>query len=131
VCGEKLPNQAMDPSKLKRYLHTKHSHLCEKPTEYFKRLVANQTCQAQQWTKITLISDKAQEVNNAVAEILTKYIKTHTIAESVILPACSKIVNIVFGEEYEKEILKIPVSDNTISRRIQDMSQDVESQGMD
>jgi hypothetical protein len=48
-------------------------------------------------------------------------IKSHTIAESVILPACCKIANIMFGEEYEKEILKIPMSDNTISRRIKVM----------
>jgi hypothetical protein len=54
--------------------------------------------------------------------------KSHTIAESVILPACCKIVSIMFGEEYEKEILKIPVSDNTVGWCIQDMSQDIESQ---
>jgi hypothetical protein len=53
--------------------------------------------------------------------------KSHPTDEAGILPACYKIVNIMFGEEYEKEILKIPMSDNTISRRIQDMSQDVES----
>jgi hypothetical protein len=127
----------MNPIKLKIHLHIKHSHLCEKPTEYFKRLVANQTRQAQQWTKITLISDKAQEVNNAVAEILTKYIKIHPIPESVILLACCKILNNfnnnfnILGNEYEKEVSKVPMSDNTISRRIQDMSEDVESQGMD
>jgi hypothetical protein len=34
----------------------------------------------------------------------------------------------MFGEEYKKEILKIPMSDNTIRRRVQDMSQDAESQ---
>jgi hypothetical protein len=53
--------------------------------------------------------------------------KSHTIAESVILPACCKIVNIIIGEEYEREILKIPMSDNTVSRHIQDMSEDDES----
>jgi hypothetical protein len=40
---------------------------------------------------------------------LDKKIKSRTIDEPVILPACFKIVNIMFGEEYEKEILKIPV----------------------
>jgi hypothetical protein len=59
---------------------------------------------------------------------VAKKMKLHTIAESVILPACCKIVDIMFGEEYEKEILKIRMSDNTISRRIQDMSEHVESQ---
>jgi hypothetical protein len=34
----------------------------------------------------------------------------------------------LFGEEYEEELLKIPMSDNTINRRIQDMSQGAESQ---
>jgi hypothetical protein len=34
----------------------------------------------------------------------------------------------MFDEEYEKEILKIPMSENTISQHIQDMSQDDESQ---
>jgi hypothetical protein len=34
----------------------------------------------------------------------------------------------MFGEKYEKEFLKIPMSDNTISWHTQDMSQDAESQ---
>jgi hypothetical protein len=53
--------------------------------------------------------------------------KSHIIAESVILAASCKIVNIIFGKEYENEILKTPTSDNTISWHIQDMSQDVGS----
>jgi hypothetical protein len=54
--------------------------------------------------------------------------KSHSIAESAILPACCQILSIMFGKEYEKEILKIRMSDNTISPCIQDMSEDVESQ---
>jgi hypothetical protein len=50
VCDEKLATQAMVPSELESHLHTKHSHLCEKPTEYFKRLIVDQTRQAQKWT---------------------------------------------------------------------------------
>ena len=66
--------------------------------------------------------------DKAVAEIIAKKMKSHTTAESVILPACCKIVNIMFGEKYEKEIQKIPLLDNTISCCIYDMSQDIESQ---
>jgi hypothetical protein len=54
--------------------------------------------------------------------------KTQSIAESAILPACCQILNIMLGEEYEGVILKIPMLDSTISRCIQDMSQDVESE---
>jgi hypothetical protein len=43
VSGENLENQAILSSKLKRHLHIKHSHLCEKPIEYFKRLIAGET----------------------------------------------------------------------------------------
>jgi hypothetical protein len=55
-------------------------------------------------------------------------IKSRTIAESVILLACYKIVNIIFDEKYKKDILKILMSDNIISRCVQAMSQDVELQ---
>jgi hypothetical protein len=58
---------------------------------------------------------KAQEASYAVAKIVSKRMKSHTIAESVILPACCKIVNIMSGEEYEKEMLKIRMCYLTLS----------------
>jgi hypothetical protein len=72
VSCEKLANQAMAPSELKRHLHTNHSHLCEKPIEYFKRLTTDQTRQATQWSKITTIFDKVQEAMYDVAKIVEK-----------------------------------------------------------
>ncbi|CAI9734341.1 Hypothetical predicted protein [Octopus vulgaris] len=52
--------------------------------------------------------------------------KSHTIAETVILPACREIVRVMFGEDAVSELNKIPFSDNTIRRRIQDISGDIE-----
>ena len=37
------------------------------------------------------------------------------------------MVETMFGDEAEKEITKIPLSDNSISRRISDMSEDIEA----
>ena len=49
--------------------------------------------------------------------------KPHTIAES---PACVTIAKIFCGNADAAEIKNIPLSDNTINRRITDMSVDIE-----
>jgi len=59
---------------------------------------------------------------------MAKIMKSHTTAESTILPACCEIVKIMFGEHFEKEVRKIPLSNNTVRRCIEDMSKYVESQ---
>jgi len=64
-------------------------------------------------------------VSYIVAELVAKTMKPHTIGKQLILLACREIVKIFYGIEAEQEILKIPLSDNTISRRINDMSEDI------
>ena len=59
-------------------------------------------------------------------EIAASKMKFHTIAESVILPACQQIVRIMFGEEAVTKLSKIPLSNNTISRCIHNMSENIE-----
>jgi hypothetical protein len=72
LCGDELANQVMVASELKRHFHTKHSHLCKKPTEYFKRFIDVHICQAKEQTKITTITDKAQEASYGSAKIMAK-----------------------------------------------------------
>ena len=48
------------------------------------------------------------------------------MGETLILPACKAIVNAILGQDAEKEVAKVPLSDNTIARRIDDMSADIE-----
>ena len=69
---------------------------------------------------------KAQEASYAVSEIVASKMKSHAIAESVILPACQQIVRIMFGEEAVSKLSKTPLSVNTISRRIHDMLENIE-----
>ncbi|CAI9721398.1 Hypothetical predicted protein [Octopus vulgaris] len=126
VCGEKLANSAMAPAKLKQHLTTKHPELSGKNEQYFKKELAFNKRQVSMFAKMCKLSDKGQEASYAVAEIVARKMKSHTIAETVILPACQEIVRIMFGEDAVSELNKIPLSDNIISRRIQDISGDIE-----
>ncbi|GFV07287.1 SCAN domain-containing protein 3 [Trichonephila clavipes] len=54
--------------------------------------------------------------------------KPHTIAEELILPAAIEIVETMFGDNFAKELQSIPLSNDTVSRRINDIAEDVEQQ---
>ncbi|GFV52049.1 zinc finger BED domain-containing protein 5 [Trichonephila clavipes] len=54
--------------------------------------------------------------------------KPHTIAEELILPAAIEIVETMFGENFAKELQSIPLSNDTVSHRIDDIAEDVEQQ---
>ncbi len=70
--------------------------------------------------KVT-ISDKAQEARYLVAELVARKMKSHTITESLIMPACKIIARTILGEEAESELSKVPISDNTISRHVDNL----------
>lgn len=126
ICGEKLSNASMVPNKLLRHISTKHRHLQGKSVEYFKEILRQKTLQSSLFTKKFKTSDKAQEASYLVAEIIAKNTLPHVVAEKAIIPACCAIVKTMFGPEYECDVKKIPLADNTVGRRIQDMSENIE-----
>ncbi|CAI9716938.1 domain-containing 3 [Octopus vulgaris] len=71
-------------------------------------------------------SEMAQVTSVEIAEMIALQTKSHTLAESIISPACRKMVKTIIGDEAEQEISKIPLSNNTILRRIMDFSADIE-----
>ncbi|GFW25812.1 zinc finger BED domain-containing protein 5 [Trichonephila clavipes] len=54
--------------------------------------------------------------------------KPHTIAEELILPAAIEIVETMFGDNFAKELQSISLSNDTVSRQIDDIAEDVEQQ---
>lgn len=49
------------------------------------------------------MSKKAQVTSDKVAKLIAKELKPHTVAESLILPAYSEIVQIKFGDDVKKK----------------------------
>ena len=118
----------MVPNKSIRHLSTNHSNLITKPAEYFVQLSKSIKKQSLSFTKKMKLSSKVQEASYLVAQIIAKNNVPHSIAESSIKESCCAIVRTMFGPEFEVEVKKIPLTDNTIGRRIEDMSDDIKHQ---
>ena len=126
ICGEKMSNDGMVPRKLRRHFVTKHSQLTDKNLNYFRRLLQQQSKQKTIFKKWLTVSEKAQVASYDVAEMIAQQARSHTLAESIILPACRKIVKRILGDKAEQEICKTPLSNNTIQRRFMDLSANIQ-----
>ena len=60
-----------------------------------------------------------------VAYEIAKSKKPHTIAENFIKPCGLEIAGIVLGKEAKQKLQQVPLSDNAISSRISDVSDDI------
>lgn len=93
---------------------------------YFKRLLEQQTKAANSFKSVMTVSDKAQTASYEVSELIAQNMKAHILGMTLILPDCKKIVKAMLGNEAAKEISKIPLSNDTVHRRILEMSSNIE-----
>lgn len=128
VCHQVLAAESMLPNKLKRHLETTHSHLRGKPRDFFVRKSRELKHQSTALLSRASVPTKALLASYKVAYRVAKCKKPHTIAEELILPAALDMVSVMIGESAAKEIKNIPLSNNTISRRIHDMAEDINEQ---
>lgn len=128
VCSETLSNQSMKPSLLKRHQTTKHPDLVDKPIEFFQR--KSELCKRgnQCMAKFINIDKKLVKASYLASYRIAKEGKPHTIGETLLLPVAMDMVEAVLGEKAAKEIEKIPLSNDTVKRRIVEMSSSIEEQ---
>ena len=129
VCSEVLSEESMKPNKLRRHLESKHPKLKNKSPEFFKS-------KSVQLKKSRLDSDGIFE-RQSKAGLMASYVvslriakakKPYVIGEELILPCAKDIVHHVLGDKAAKSLESISLSNNTVQRRIADMSADILSQ---
>lgn len=105
-------------------METTHPEHKDKPLQ--KKLTH---CRAQQsrFTKAASLPANAQLASYKVAYRVAQCKKPHTIAEELILPSAIDMVSTMIDEATASKLKAIPLSNNTISRRIY-MSKDIEEQ---
>ena len=121
-----MANESLVRSKLTEHFKTRHSHLQGKSVNYLERLLEQQTKAESTFKSRVTISEKAQIVSYEVSKLIAQNMKVHALGESLILPACKKIEKRMLGNEAAKEICKVPLSSDTVHRRILEMSTNIE-----
>ena len=77
--------------------------------------------------RYTEVNEKPWYVSYLISLRIAKANKPHTIGKTLVLPAIKDTVKVFFGDKSRKEIESIFISNNTIARRIDEISQWVEN----
>ncbi|XP_029729922.2 zinc finger BED domain-containing protein 5-like [Aedes albopictus] len=131
VCLKIISVESMLPSKLKRHLETQHPNLAKKDRDFFQRKLGENKQQHVSFSRQTHINSNALLASYKVAYRVAQCKKSHTIAEELILPAAVDLVSTMIGEHASQQLSKVPLSNNTIARRIDDMANDINCQLVD
>uniref|UniRef100_K7G174 Uncharacterized protein n=1 Tax=Pelodiscus sinensis TaxID=13735 RepID=K7G174_PELSI len=132
ICFQVLRNDSMKPAKLKLHLKKCHPNLLQKDEDYFERRLSGLKWQCLNST--SAFYNKTSNAVNAsyiVAYKVTQTKKPHTIIEQLMLPCAKEMVRLVLGEEAARKLNNISVSNDTISRWINEISQNISEQVVD
>jgi hypothetical protein len=99
-----------------------------KPREFFDRKLNELRSQKKVIQTFSNVNDKATEASYHVALRIAKAGKPHNIGETLILPTAKDMCSMMLGEAAAAKLNAIPLSDNTVQRRISDMASDVKEQ---
>lgn len=129
VCGQTFQNSTLFPAKMIRHLQSKHAQYKDKPVDFFTRkrdeLIKNQKCMQ----KVAMgTNEKATEASYRVSLKIAEMGAAHTIAENLIKPCALELARCILNDKAAAEISLVPLSNNTVSRRIHDMADDVKNQ---
>ena len=128
ICGTSLSKDAMKPSKLKRHLSSLHKDISTKPKEYFERKIADMKDQQKQIFGYTRINICALRASYKVALRIARAKKPFTIAETLVQDCLYDVCLEMLGESAAKTVAQVPLSNDTISRRIDELAEDMEEQ---
>ncbi|GBO31603.1 Zinc finger BED domain-containing protein 5 [Araneus ventricosus] len=116
----------MKPSLLMRHLETKHPTYKQRNISFFQRL-SNSPNLNSCLISTNKANEAAIEASYRISYHIAKSGKNHTIAENLVFPCIKDAVECMFGEDHVQKIKTIPLSNSTVSRRIKDMSIDIEA----
>nr|XP_020653392.1 SCAN domain-containing protein 3-like [Pogona vitticeps]XP_020653393.1 SCAN domain-containing protein 3-like [Pogona vitticeps] len=134
LCEKSFSNEMMKPSQLKDHLVKIHSDKADKPVSFFQSLKAKfegRSTVKKLSGKSSLNADKGLICSYELSLLIAKHGKPHSIGETLILPVVKEIFPIMLGPSSSTVTQSIPLSSDTVSKRIDEMAADVEERLID
>ncbi|GFT03211.1 zinc finger BED domain-containing protein 5 [Nephila pilipes] len=128
LCNKILANRSLAPTKLLRQLKKKN-HLTDKGKyiSFFKRkLESHNKSRSFMGEKFKTDHQKITEASYKVSHRIAPAGEAHVIGESIIKPCVQDIISCVLGESYSKQVESVSLSNNTVKRRINNITDDIE-----
>lgn len=129
ICNAKLSNSSLAPAKLREHFFNLHGNYKNTTLAEFKVKRARFDEKGSLPVLGFVPIDKPiLTASYEVAYLIAKQGKPHNIGEKLIKPAVLKMANIMLGKAAEVKLSQIPLSNDTIRDRIDDMSKDILAQ---
>jgi len=130
LCSKVFSNSSLKPSKLQEHFRNKHGGK-ESEGQDPETLKMKKARFDNKRTLLNLMKSRSTQdkqllhASHRVAYRIAKSKKPHTKAESLIKPCAMDMVKIAMGDDAEKKLQQIPLSNDVISTRISDISEDI------
>uniref|UniRef100_A0A5S6Q4E5 DUF4371 domain-containing protein n=1 Tax=Trichuris muris TaxID=70415 RepID=A0A5S6Q4E5_TRIMR len=129
LCHKTFSNESMKPSRLIEHLAKMHPDKSDKDLAYFRSLreqFRKHPTLPDVFSSTSKLQNDGLQASYNVSLMIAKSGKPHTIGEELLLPVVSEILRTVLHKPPAEILKKIPLSNNTVQRRIDEMSRDVE-----
>ena len=131
LCNVKLSSSSFVPAKLKEHFKKVHGSGKYKDTtlEELKQKRARYDAKSTITTyDFVHVGKPILTASYEVAYLIAKQGKPHTIGETLVKPAALQLANIMLGKAAKDKLSLAPLSNNVVSSRINDRSEDIFSQ---
>lgn len=129
LCDRVFSNEAMKPSRLLEHLKKMHSDKADKNLAYFQSLrdnVRKRKTIGNIFASTLQQSTDGLRASYNISLLIARSGKPHTIGEELILPAVREVLHTVVHKSPDQIIKAIPLSDNSVQRRIDEMAENIE-----
>lgn len=130
LCERTFSNEGMKPSRMSDHLKIKHADKANKDVAYFRDLkmkFEKRSTIKGLFTKQSSQLEQGLIASYKISKLIAKCGKSHTIGETLILPAVKEIINTMMGPGTSDITSLIPLSNSSVSARIDEMSSNIES----